>query len=222
MDDGCLYTISEIAEHFRTSKQVIEYHIKKLNIAPAIQVKNRFYYTEEILPKIGSCLTKKVFGEVITTSPKNNDFGDFHDEIAKIQVDQLKQEDIVKLLKNMADQILILNERLSNLELLLKRKQTNVFVAPTFDEVKQYCLERRSTVGAEMFYEYYQSRKWKGVYDWQAKVRYWEQQKIKTSANDIPIMENEYTKEHLDQKEKESEDYLNQLLSECECQNLSD
>lgn len=222
MDDGCLYTISEIAEHFRTSKQVIEYHIKKLNIAPAIQVKNRFYYTEDTLPKIGSCLTKKVFGEVITTSPKNNDFGDFHNEIAKIQVDQLKQEDIVKLLKNMADQILILNERLSNLELLLKRKQTNVFVAPTFDEVKQYCLERRSTVGAEMFYEYYQSRKWKGVYDWQAKVRYWEQQKIKTSANDIPIMENEYTKEHLDQKEKESEDYLNQLLSECECQNLSD
>lgn len=35
----------------------------------------------------------------------------------------------------------------------------------------------------------------------------------RSQADDIPYMENEYTKEHLDRKEQESNDYLDQLLS---------
>lgn len=51
--------------------------------------------------------------------------------------------------------------------------------APTLDEVRAYCTERKNTVDPVRFVEYYQMREWKlsggkPMKDWKAAVRYWE------------------------------------------------
>ena len=48
------------------------------------------------------------------------------------------------------------------------------FVPPTVEQVKAYCKERKNNVNAEYFVSYYESKKWQGVHDWQAKIRAWE------------------------------------------------
>jgi len=61
-----------------------------------------------------------------------------------------------------------------------KPKETqSVFIKPTIDEIKNYCLERKNNVNAESFSNYYEARGWKlkGIQmkDWKACVRTWEQ-----------------------------------------------
>lgn len=53
------------------------------------------------------------------------------------------------------------------------------FVPPTIDEVKDYCLERKNTVDAERFFDFYSANGWvqgrgKPIKDWKAAVRTWE------------------------------------------------
>lgn len=53
------------------------------------------------------------------------------------------------------------------------------FVPPTIDEVKAYCVERKSTVDAERFFDFYSANGWvqgrgKPIRDWKAAVRTWE------------------------------------------------
>lgn len=53
------------------------------------------------------------------------------------------------------------------------------FVPPTVDEVKNYCLERRSSVDPEQFFDFYTANGWKQgagkpIKDWRACVRTWE------------------------------------------------
>lgn len=52
------------------------------------------------------------------------------------------------------------------------------FVAPSLDEIKAYCLERKNKVSAEKFFNYYQANGWmvgnSPMDDWKAAVRYWE------------------------------------------------
>ena len=69
------------------------------------------------------------------------------------------------------------SEAKPNLE---KPKDTqSVFIKPTIDEIKNYCLERKNNVNAESFSNYYEARGWKlkGIQmkDWKACVRTWEQ-----------------------------------------------
>ena len=69
------------------------------------------------------------------------------------------------------------SEAKPNLE---KPKETqSVFIKPTIDEIKNYCLERKNNVNAESFSNYYEARGWKlkGIQmkDWKACVRTWEQ-----------------------------------------------
>ena len=56
-----------------------------------------------------------------------------------------------------------------------KRKR---FVPPTLEEVKEYCLERKNSVDAERFIDYYTSKGWvvgkSKMKDWKAAVRTWE------------------------------------------------
>lgn len=61
------------------------------------------------------------------------------------------------------------------------------FTPPTVDEVRAYCLERKNSVNAERFVDYYASQKWKKangrpVADWKACVRQWEQRDKKPEA----------------------------------------
>lgn len=53
------------------------------------------------------------------------------------------------------------------------------FVAPTVDEVRAYCLERKNTVNPEQFVDHYTANGWvqsgnKKIKDWMAAVRTWE------------------------------------------------
>lgn len=53
------------------------------------------------------------------------------------------------------------------------------FHEPTVDEVKAYCLERKNSIDAEYFVDYYATRDWKlsngkKMVDWKACVRTWE------------------------------------------------
>lgn len=53
------------------------------------------------------------------------------------------------------------------------------FIPPTIDEIKAYCLERKNTVDAERFFDFYSANGWvqgrgKPIRDWKAAVRTWE------------------------------------------------
>lgn len=56
-----------------------------------------------------------------------------------------------------------------------ERKQ---FIVPAVEEVKHYCLERKNSVDAQKFVDYYTSNGWKvgknPMKDWKAAVRTWE------------------------------------------------
>ena len=58
-----------------------------------------------------------------------------------------------------------------------KRKR---FTRPTFEEVEQYCYERKYKVNAQRFLDYYDSNGWKvgrnPMKDWKAAVRNWERE----------------------------------------------
>ena len=79
------------------------------------------------------------------------------------------------------------SEAKPNLE---KPKETqSVFIKPTIDEIKNYCLERKNNVNAESFSNYYEARGWKlkGIQmkDWKACVRTWEGNDYKPKQNNF-------------------------------------
>jgi hypothetical protein len=56
--------------------------------------------------------------------------------------------------------------------------KNGVFVKPTQEEIKTYCLERKNNINPEKFRDYYESNGWKvgknPMKDWKACVRNWE------------------------------------------------
>lgn len=94
------------------------------------------------------------------------------------------------------------------------------FHAPSIEEVRDYCQERKNGIDPEAFVAYYEANGWKvggraKMVDWKAAVRTWEKRDEKEPAQHPgaapAIMEKEYTKEHLEQKEK---DDLAEILGE--------
>lgn len=71
----------------------------------------------------------------------------------------------------------------------LKRNRVSKFSPPSLEDVKAYCLERRNSVDAELFYDHYTSNGWQvgkvQMKDWKAAVRTWE----KSSFNHPPASE---------------------------------
>lgn len=67
----------------------------------------------------------------------------------------------------------------------------SLFKKPLLKEVIEYCLERKNTVNAEKFYNYYEANGWKvgknPMKDWKAAVRTWE---ISNYANKKSIHNN--------------------------------
>ena len=59
-----------------------------------------------------------------------------------------------------------------------EKKPHKRFTAPTLEEVKEYCSERKNNVDAERFINYYTANGWKvgknPMKDWKAAVRSWE------------------------------------------------
>ena len=105
---------------------------------------------------------------------------------------------------------------------LEKPAQRTRFSKPSIEEVKAYCLERHNNVDAEHFYSYYESNGWRvgknPMKDWKACVRTWERNGIesrptaKASKQDIPYLQNEYTKEQINSMVSDPMADLEQLL----------
>ena len=83
---------------------------------------------------------------------------------------------------------------------------------PTLEEVRAYCEERKNGIDAERFISYYDSVGWRiggkaPMKDWKACIRVWEKRDSVAPAPrasvKIPIMEKEYTREHLEQRERD-------------------
>lgn len=93
------------------------------------------------------------------------------------------------------------------------------FVRPSLEEVREYCEERKNGIDAERFISYYDSVGWRiggkaPMKDWRACIRVWEKRDKTTPAprasasSAIPIMENSYSKEELDEKEQRDLDEI--------------
>ncbi len=66
--------------------------------------------------------------------------------------------------------------------------QNKKFIKPTIQEIETYCLERKNSIDAEAFMDYYTATEWhigkNPMRDWKAAVRTWERnQKNKECAN---------------------------------------
>ncbi len=61
---------------------------------------------------------------------------------------------------------------------LKSKSESKRFIAPTLEEVKNYCQERKNSVNPEKWLNFYQSNGWKvgknQMKDWKAAVRTWE------------------------------------------------
>ena len=67
-----------------------------------------------------------------------------------------------------------------------KDSKSKSFIAPTLQEVKNYCQERKNSVNPEKWIAHYQSNGWKvgknSMKDWKAAVRTWEGNSFGSSA----------------------------------------
>ena len=99
------------------------------------------------------------------------------------------------------------------------------FKIPTIEAVKTFAERHgKAVVDPVTFYEYYQANGWKvgknPMKDWRAAFRMWESREkgARPSGSgakkpeDVPYMQKEYTKEHLEQKETDSMRVLDDLL----------
>ena len=63
------------------------------------------------------------------------------------------------------------------------KPKSKLFIKPTIDEIKDYCLERKNNIDAEHFFNFYEARAWKDIKNWKACVITWEKNKNKFSNN---------------------------------------
>lgn len=109
----------------------------------------------------------------------------------------------------------------NNNKLLLFTKKS--FEKPTLEEVKAYCKERKNSINAEKFINYYESNGWKvgknQMKDWKACIRTWESNEKKFDSNNkkqtdiIPDWFNKdiKTKEATEKEIKEMEKLLSKF-----------
>ena len=85
-----------------------------------------------------------------------------------------------------------------------KKKTATRFSPPSPDEVKNYCLERHSTVNPDAFIAFYESNGWKvgknSMKDWKAAVRTWEQRE--TRAAPEPFDTDAWAKDIAEKRER--------------------
>lgn len=54
-----------------------------------------------------------------------------------------------------------------------KGEKKEIFTPPTLDEIRDLVKQENLSVNPEKFFYHYESRKWEGVDDWQARLRLW-------------------------------------------------
>lgn len=67
------------------------------------------------------------------------------------------------------------------------KNERRIFVAPSVDEVAEYCHSRKNGIDAEAFVSFYQSKGWmigkSKMKDWKAAVRTWERNRTQKGGN---------------------------------------
>ena len=124
----------------------------------------------------------------------------FNDTIKQSLMDGIKQS-----LTNNIDN----NKLDNNIDNNQQQISTKKFIAPTLEEVEQYCRERNNGVDAKQFYDYYSVANWKDssgkcIKNWKQKIiAVWEKKRTpqQTEEDRIRAKEIEYLKE-LDEKDK--------------------
>ncbi len=70
---------------------------------------------------------------------------------------------------------------------LSQNSSSKRFVKPTLEEIRSYCAERKNSVNAENFFDFYESNGWKvgknQMKDWRASVRTWEKKNYQSNQN---------------------------------------
>lgn len=77
-------------------------------------------------------------------------------------------------------------ENEETIEKPIKKQKRQIFKKPTIEEIQAYCKERKNSVDAQSFFDFYESKGWKvgtaKMKDWQASIRTWEQRQKTESA----------------------------------------
>jgi hypothetical protein len=71
-----------------------------------------------------------------------------------------------------------------------KNKNKKGFISPSLKDVKDYCIERRNSVDANKFFDYYSTGNWKdkdgkAVKNWKQKLLSWEGRSGSVSSNEV-------------------------------------
>lgn len=92
------------------------------------------------------------------------------------------------------------------------------FSPPTVEEVSAYCKERRNSVDAQRFVDFYASKGWRvgqnPMKDWKAAVRTWEQRDSNSAQAPIKqVRANQYQQREYDEDDLEARLGVNDLFS---------
>ena len=132
---------------------------------------------------------------------------------ARAQSDQVYKDDNIanNIANNIADIIVV------------PETKKEVFRKPTLEAVTTFAERHgKAVVDPVRFFEYYTANGWKvgknPMKDWRAAFRMWERKETAPapsgSRETVSYMQNDYTKEHLEQKEADSLRQLDDLLEE--------
>jgi len=86
---------------------------------------------------------------------------------------------------NKNEECKLINDNLDEIkknEIELEKPKTKKFKKPSIQEIKDYCQERKNSVDAEKFFDYYEARAWKEIKNWQACVRTWEKNNYNSNS----------------------------------------
>lgn len=71
-------------------------------------------------------------------------------------------------------------------------------IPPDRHSVNNYCKERHNQIDPDEFIDYYTSRGWKGIVDWQAQIRQWERRQARRSASQLTTYKQSGENQRLD------------------------
>ena len=97
-----------------------------------------------------------------------------------------------------------------------------IFIKPTFEEISQYCRERKNKIDPQHFIDYYEANGWmvgrNKMKDWKACVRTWEarQKKDKPYQQEVKEKVPEWYGKEIEQKEAtiEEQEAMKEMLKE--------
>lgn len=135
----------------------------------------------------------KMIGFESEWAKKKRDYRETQEELKKLQVDNVplmsyKREEIEK------DKEKVIKE--NNL-----KEKSSRFIAPTIEEIRNYCKVRNNNIDPEAFYNFYESKGWyvgkNKMKNWKCAIITWEKSRKPSFNNrETNIKQVEYTKDY--------------------------